>query len=77
MTKFLLLFMVVGLWSGCNYSYSPGYSVWYGPEGQPIEVYYGKDSEGNRIEYEFYMSGPDTIKNRYYDVYYEEGPKRF
>ena len=81
MTKFLLLLMVVGLWSGCNYShspdYSPGYSVWYGPEGQPIEVYYGKDSEGNRIEYEFYMSGPDTIKHGYYDVYYEEGPKRF
>ena len=57
LTKLLLMILVVGLWSGCNYSYnpdySPGYSVWYGPEGQPIEVYYGKDSEGSRIEYEF------------------------
>ena len=48
-----------------------------GPEGQPIEVFYGKDSEGNLIEYEYYISEVDTIKHGRYDVYYEAGPKRF
>ena len=82
MTKLLLILMVVGLWSGCEpllmeYPNAAPTGVPIGPEGQPIEMYYGKDSEGNHIEYEFYMSGPDTIKHGDYDVYYEAGPKHF
>ena len=55
MTKILPMLMVVGLWSACgdmlmdnpNGAATP----WTGPEGQLIEEYYGKDSEGNGIMY--------------------------
>ena len=82
MTKLLLMLMIVGLGSGCGdllmenpNSYAP--TPWTGPEGQPIEEYYGKDREGNRIMYQYYSSGADTVKHGDYTVFYEDGPKRY
>ena len=75
MAKLLLMLMVVGLWSGCVFQDPTGPTE--GPEGQSLEQYNGKDSEGNRIMYEFYLSGTDTVKHGDYWVYFDGGPERF
>ena len=69
MTKVILILMTVVLWSGCSDPLGvgsifdeSGWSPSTGPEGQPLELYQGKDSAGNRIDYQFYVSGADTIK---------------
>ena len=69
-----ILVMVVNLWSGCGpwYDDNPAGPT-KGPEGQPLDVYQGKDRRGNRIEYQFYLSGADTIKHGDYYVFYENG----
>jgi hypothetical protein len=75
MTKLLLILVTVGLWSGCeipDLSASPT----KGPEGQRLRVYHGEDSEGNSTTYQFYLSGPDTVKHGDYYVYYESGETR-
>ena len=80
MTKVLLILMTVVLWSGCSDPFGvgsifdeSGWSPSTGPEGQPLELYQGKDSAGNRIDYQFYVSGADTIKHGSYHVYFENG----
>ena len=80
MTKVILILMTVVLWSGCGVNPpilsvfdESGWSPSTGPEGQPLELYQGKDSAGNRIDYQFYVSGADTIKHGDYNVYFENG----
>ncbi len=74
MAKYLLMLMILGLWSGCHLDLSA--SPTQGPEGQRLEVHHGKDSKGDSITYQFYLSGPDTVKHGDYHVYYESGEFR-
>ena len=73
--KPLIGLLVMGvIWSGCSDIFDEsGWSPSKGPEGQPLELYQGKDSAGNRIDYQFYVSGADTIKHGNYHVYFENG----
>ena len=73
--KPLIGLLVMGvIWSGCSDIFDEsGWSPSKGPEGQPLELYQGKDSAGNRIDYQFYVSGADTIKHGSYHVYFENG----
>ena len=75
MTKLLLMLLAAGVMSGCVFQDPTGPTE--GPEGQSLEEYNGKDSEGNRIMYEFYLSGADTVKHGDYWVYFDGGPERF
>ena len=43
-----------------------------GPEGQSLDTFRGTDSAGNRIEYEFYLSGTDTVKHGDYTVFFDD-----
>ena len=69
--------MAVGIVGGCGKLFEDPTGPTEGPEGQPLEEYYGKDSEGNRIMYEFYLSGADTVKHGDYWVYYENGDESY
>ncbi len=79
MKRLIGLLVMVSLWSGCeDFLDNPLFDddtagPTKGPEGQPLDVYQDKDSKGNRIEYEFYISGTDTIKHGKYRVFYENG----
>ena len=72
MTKLLPILMAVALWIGCEPWFEDPVGPSKGPEGQPLEVYQGKDSAGNRIEYQFYLRGDDTTKHGEYYVFYED-----